>query len=178
MKNSISLEEYKLLPAGSYQLIDIRGEEEIAHGAIPGAAAIPQDALLENEQLDRTKKQVICCSRGKFSVEAAEELAEAGYDAVSLEGGYIAWLLDTVKQQEAEEKLSGIRGEVTDIGWGNQIRSYVLQPYTMVKDHRTGVESGIVDSILDGNLDPFINGYLKWIALGGKQPENATEEME
>ena len=83
-----------------------------------------------------------------------------------------------LKQQENMEKLSGIRGEVTEIGWGNQIRSYVLQPYSMVKDHRTGVESGNVDSILDGNLDPFINGYLKWIALGGKQPENATEEME
>ena len=82
-----------------------------------------------------------------------------------------------LKQQENMEKLSGIRGEVTEIGWGNQIRSYVLQPYTMVKDHRTGVESGNVDSILDGNLDPFINGYLKWIALGGKQPENADEEM-
>ena len=83
-----------------------------------------------------------------------------------------------LKQQENMEKLSGIRGEVTEIGWGNQIRSYVLQPYTMVKDHRTGVESGNVDSILDGNLDPFINGYLKWIALGGKQPENASEEIE
>lgn len=82
-----------------------------------------------------------------------------------------------LKQQENMEKLSGIRGEVTDIGWGNQIRSYVLQPYTMVKDHRTGTESGNVDSVLDGNLDPFINGYLKWIALGGKQPENADEEM-
>lgn len=57
MKNSISLEEFKLLPAGSYQLIDIRGEEEIAHGAIPGAVAIPQDALLENGQLDRTKSR-------------------------------------------------------------------------------------------------------------------------
>ena len=73
-----------------------------------------------------------------------------------------------LKQQENMEKLSGIRGEVTEIGWGNQIRSYVLQPYTMVKDHRTGVESGNVDSILDGNLDPFINGYLKWIALRRK----------
>ena len=82
-----------------------------------------------------------------------------------------------LKQQENMEKLSGIRGEVTEIGWGNQIRSYVMQPYTMVKDHRTGTESGNVDSVLDGNLDPFINGYLKWIALGGKQPENADEEM-
>ena len=80
-----------------------------------------------------------------------------------------------LKQQENMEKLSGIRGEVTEIGWGNQIRSYVLQPYTMVKDHRTGVETGNVDSVLDGGLDPFINGYLKWIALGGKTPEGAEE---
>ena len=73
-----------------------------------------------------------------------------------------------LKQQENEEKLSGIRGEVTEIGWGNQIRSYVLQPYTMVKDHRTNEESGNVDAVLDGNLDPFINAYLKWIALSKK----------
>ena len=70
-----------------------------------------------------------------------------------------------LKQQEAEEKLSGIRGEVTDIGWGNQIRSYVMQPYTMVKDHRTSEETGNVDAVLDGGIDIFINAYLKWIAL-------------
>lgn len=80
-----------------------------------------------------------------------------------------------LKQQENMEKLSGIRGEVTDIAWGNQIRSYVMQPYTMVKDHRTGTESGNVDSVMDGNIDPFINGYLKWIALGGKKADNQEE---
>ena len=73
-----------------------------------------------------------------------------------------------LKQQENEEKLSGIRGEVTEIGWGNQIRSYVLQPYTMVKDHRTNEETGNVDAVLDGNIDLFINAYLKWIALSKK----------
>lgn len=67
-----------------------------------------------------------------------------------------------LKQEENAAKAAGIRGEVTDIGWGNQIRSYVMQPYTMVKDHRTGVESGNVDAVMDGNIDPFINGYLKW----------------
>mgnify|MGYP000800179511 CR=1 FL=1 len=67
-----------------------------------------------------------------------------------------------LKQQENMEKLSGIRGEVTEIGWGNQIRSYVLQPYTMVKDHRTGEESGNVAAVLDGELDGFMNAYLKW----------------
>ena len=68
-------------------------------------------------------------------------------------------------QEANAEKLSDIRGEVTEIGWGNQIRSYVFQPYTMVKDHRTGVESGNVDAVMDGSLDSFINGYLKWLSL-------------
>ena len=71
-----------------------------------------------------------------------------------------------LKQEENAAKAAEIRGEVTDIGWGNQIRSYVMQPYTMVKDHRTGVESGNVDAVMDGNIDPFINGYLKWQSLG------------
>ena len=71
-----------------------------------------------------------------------------------------------LKQEENAAKAAGIRGEVTDIGWGNQTRSYVMQPYTMVKDHRTGVESGNVDAVMDGNIDPFINGYLKWQSLG------------
>ena len=66
-----------------------------------------------------------------------------------------------LKEQEQAEKVSGIRGEVKEIGFGNQIRSYVMQPYTLVKDHRTNEESGNVTSVLDGNLDPFINAYLK-----------------
>ena len=67
-----------------------------------------------------------------------------------------------LKEQERQEELSGIRGEVMDIGWGSQIRSYVLQPYTMVKDHRTNEESGNPAAVLDGALDNFINAYLKW----------------
>lgn len=67
-----------------------------------------------------------------------------------------------MKKEENEEKLSSIRGEVSEIGWGNQIRSYVLQPYTMIKDHRTNFESGNTDAVLDGALDPYMNAYLKW----------------
>jgi peptide chain release factor 2 len=65
-----------------------------------------------------------------------------------------------LKQQEQAEKMSGIRGEVKDIGFGNQIRSYVMQPYTMVKDHRTNEEISNVNAVMDGYLDPFINAYL------------------
>ena len=81
-----------------------------------------------------------------------------------------------LKQEENAAKAAGIRGEVTEIGWGNQIRSYVMQPYTMVKDHRTGVESGNVDAVMDGGLDPFINGYLKWLSLGC--PKSMEDENE
>lgn len=70
-----------------------------------------------------------------------------------------------LKQQENMEKESGIRGEVKEIGWGNQIRSYVMQPYTLVKDHRTNEESGNTNSVLDGSIDPFINAYLKWTSI-------------
>ncbi len=76
-----------------------------------------------------------------------------------------------LKQEANVEKLSDIRGEVKDIGWGNQIRSYVLQPYTLVKDHRTDVESGNVDAVLDGSLDTFINGYLKWLSVSATQKQ-------
>ena len=168
---SVSIEQLKSMNADEYQLIDMRNESEIAHGEIPGAITIQAEEIENSELIDKTKRLIICCSRGQNSIEVAQNLVEKGYDAESLEGGYVAWLLDMMKQQEAEAKLSGIRGEVTDIGWGNQIRSYVMQPYTMVKDHRTSEETGNVDAVLDGDIDPFINAYLKWIALSNKPAE-------
>lgn len=75
-----------------------------------------------------------------------------------------------IKKQENLDKISDIRGEVMDNGWGSQIRSYVLQPYTMVKDHRTNCEVGNAQSVLDGEIDSFISAYLKWI--------NSTEKKE
>lgn len=74
-------------------------------------------------------------------------------------------------QENNAEKLSEIRGEVKDNAWGSQIRSYFLQPYQLVKDLRTGVEIAQADSVLNGNLDPFINGYLVWKANGGSMTE-------
>ncbi len=73
-----------------------------------------------------------------------------------------------LKQEANAEKLSDIRGEIKEIGWGSQIRSYVMQPYTLVKDTRTGEETGNVDAVLDGDLDKMMVAYLKWKSLGGK----------
>ena len=65
-----------------------------------------------------------------------------------------------IKQREQVEKISDLRGEVKDIGWSNQIRSYVFHPYSMVKDHRTNHEVGNVSAVMDGGLDVFMNAYL------------------
>jgi peptide chain release factor 2 len=71
-----------------------------------------------------------------------------------------AKLLD-LQMKQKEEEINALRGEQQDIAWGSQIRSYIFQPYCLVKDHRTGVEIGNVDSVMDGNLDPFISAYLQ-----------------
>ena len=81
-----------------------------------------------------------------------------------------------LKQEEQMAKEAGIRGEVTEIGWGNQIRSYVMQPYKMVKDLRTGEETGNVDAVMDGALDPFMGSYLKWLSLGC--PKRSAQDTE
>ena len=97
---SITLAELKELDQKKYQIIDIRDEIEVSHGAIPGAVALRPEEIEASEETDRSKKLVICCSRGKNSVEVAENLREQGLDAVSLEGGYSAWLLDYLEEQE------------------------------------------------------------------------------
>ncbi len=81
-----------------------------------------------------------------------------------------------LKQQENAEKISGIRGDVLENGFGSQIRSYVLQPYTMIKDHRTGYDVGNVGNVLDGGIDGFISAFLKWESLG--RPQVKGGEME
>ena len=74
------------------------------------------------------------------------------------------------------DKLSDIRGEIKEIGWGNQIRSYFLQPYKMVKDLRTGEETANADAVLDGGIDIFINAYLKWLSIGCPERGVSTDE--
>ena len=81
-----------------------------------------------------------------------------------------------LKMEEKEEQEAAIRGEVSGISFGSQIRSYVFQPYTMVKDLRTGEETSNVNAVMDGALDPFMNAYLKWLSLG--KPKRGVSDAE
>ena len=71
-----------------------------------------------------------------------------------------------IKEREHLDKIEDIKGDQKDIAWGSQIRSYVFMPYTMVKDHRTGFETSNVQAVMDGDLDGFINEYLKQKSTG------------
>ncbi len=67
-----------------------------------------------------------------------------------------------LKEREQKEKIEDLKGVQKDIAWGSQIRSYVFCPYTMVKDHRTNYEVGNVEAVMNGDLNDFMESYLKW----------------
>ncbi len=99
---SITIEELNKLDKDTYQIIDIRDKEEVQKDEMPGAVYVPSDEIETSEKVDLSKKLIICCRMGKISIDVAERLREKGVDAVSLEGGYTAWLLDSIKRKEAE----------------------------------------------------------------------------
>lgn len=99
---SITIEELNKLDKDTYQIIDIRDKEEVQKDEMSGAVYVPSDEIETSEKVDLSKKLIICCRIGKISIDVAEQLREKGIDAVSLEGGYTAWLLDSIKRKEAE----------------------------------------------------------------------------
>lgn len=101
---SISVKRMKKLLKDDYQIIDIRSAAEIAHGEIPGAVIVASENVLDNKNIDYSKKLIICCARGEKGEETARLLQSEGYDAQSLEGGFGAWLLDKMSMTDENEK--------------------------------------------------------------------------
>lgn len=100
---SITVDELFAMNPETYQIVDIRGEQEVARGAIDGALHLDKDEISASPEVDKTKKLVICCSRGETSIGVAEKLCEEGFDAVSLQGGYASWLLARFRQMEEQD---------------------------------------------------------------------------
>ena len=99
----ITVSELERLSPDSYILYDTRSEQEKLYGVMEGAVSVSADELLAAPPEDKTQKLIICCARGKFSVDTAEQLSEMGYDAYSLSGGYAAWLLAVMQKEQADE---------------------------------------------------------------------------
>lgn len=100
----LSVQELSAMPEDSYQLVDIRDERARSYGVIPGSVALSAEELRESQEIDKNKTVVIYCQKGEMSVPAAEALQEAGVDARSLNGGYLAWLMESMKQKEEAQK--------------------------------------------------------------------------
>lgn len=100
----LSVQELFAMPENSYQLVDIRDERTRSYGVIPGSVALSAEELPESQEIDKNKTVVIYCQKGEMSVPAAEALQEAGVDAKSLNGGYLAWLMEAMKQKEEAKK--------------------------------------------------------------------------
>ena len=100
----LSVQELFAMPENSYQLVDIRDERARSYGVIPGSVALSAEELPESQEIDKNKTVVIYCQKGERSVPAAEALQEAGVDAKSLNGGYLAWLMEAMKQKEEAKK--------------------------------------------------------------------------
>lgn len=158
----LSVQELFAMPENSYQLVDIRDERARSYGVIPGSVALSAEELPESQEIDKNKTVVIYCQKGEMSVPAAEALQEAGVDAKSLNGGYLAWLMEAMKQKEEAKKEEetpeyveieqSIRKKFRKTIWCRFTRA--VREYELVKegDKIAVCISGGKDSMLMANL--------------------------
>ena len=148
--NELTIEEFDALSTDTYVLYDIRSTDEINHGAIKGAIASSAEELEENPPEEKGKKIIICCSRGRVSCDVAENLCEQGYDAVSLKGGYIAWLMAEIKKQEADEICDSVEKSLRKKFHKNIFSKFAkaINQYELVKEKFPEVEYDPISRIL------------------------------
>ena len=183
MSIDITIEEMEALPAESYELFDIRGEIERAHGILSNSVASSADALMENPPEDKEKKIIICCSRGQISRDIAEELQDQGYEAYSLKGGYVGWLMADMKKKEADDVCEhvelSIRKKFKKKIWSKFTKA--VREYELVKegDRIAVCISGGKDSMLMAKLFQELkrhnkfNFEVKFLVMDpGYSPEN------
>lgn len=152
----ITVSELERLSPDSYILYDTRSEQEKLYGVMEGAVSVSADELLAAPPEDKTQKLIICCARGKFSVDTAEQLSEMGYDAYSLSGGYAAWLLAVMQKEQADEVSKRVEQSLQ-----NKFRKKIWAAFTKaVKQYELVKENDRIAVCISGGKDSMLMAKL------------------
>lgn len=152
--------EIKNLAAGSYQIIDIREAMEVSLGAIPGAINVDRNTIEESLEIDKNKKLIIVCSKGLTSEEVADRLVDAGYDAVSLKGGYLAWLIESMQEESKEDKATDFALDV-EVSLRKKFRKNIWCRFTRaINDYELVKEGDCIAVCISGGKDSMLMAKL------------------
>ena len=152
----ITLKELKELKKEEYEILDIRTQSELSYGTIPDSIAISGEELMENPPENKEKKYVICCHKGCFSEKVAMDLRKKGYDAVSLSGGYLTWLMEAVMNQEQEEICDKVERSLQ-----KKFRKTIWSPFTKaVKTYELVKEGDCIGVCISGGKDSMLMAKL------------------
>lgn len=152
----ITVSELERLSPDSYILYDTRSEQEKLYGVMEGAVSVSADELLAAPPEDKSKKLIVCCARGKFSVDTAEQLSEMGYDAYSLSGGYAAWLLSVMQKEQADEVSRRVEQSLQ-----NKFRKKIWAAFTKaVKQYELVKENDRIAVCISGGKDSMLMAKL------------------
>ena len=152
----ITVKELESLNPENYILYDIRSNSEKLYGVMSGAVEINSNDLVATPPTDKSKKIVICCARGKFSVDTAEQLCEMGYEAYSLEGGYAAWLLNRMQNEQADEVSQRARQSLQ-----KKFRKSIWSSFTKaIKQYELIKENDRIAVCISGGKDSMLMAVL------------------
>lgn len=152
--------EIKKLAAGSYQIIDIREAMEVSLGAIPDAINVDRNTIEESPEIDKDKKLIIVCSKGLTSEDVADRLVEEGYDAVSLKGGYLAWLIESMQEESKEDKATDFALDV-EVSLRKKFRKNIWCRFTKaINDYELVKEGDCIAVCISGGKDSMLMAKL------------------
>lgn len=153
---NITVNELEALNKDSYILYDIRSDTERLYGTVDGSVPISAEALLECPPDDRSRKLIVCCARGRFSLDTAESLRKMGYEAYSLEGGYAAWLLHRMQNEQADNVSQRARQSLQ-----KKFRKSIWSQFTKaVKQYELIKENDRIAVCISGGKDSMLTAVL------------------
>ena len=152
----ITVDEFNKLDSNDYVLIDIRNTQDTAYGMIPGAKCIPREELTDNLPENNGRKVILYCTHGRYSLDEVQKLRELGYDAYSLEGGYMGWLMQEIQRQENAEFCTNVEKSIR-----KKFRKNIWCRFTKaINEYRLVKENDCIGVCISGGKDSMLMAKL------------------